>query len=111
MTFALLRSEECGYQQGQDFCEVKNSFLFIVKQVGIINVIFLERILGVVTTDDPYVYVVAKILQLSLFLFVLYPALLFCLLFGARGGRGGEGGSCSTRWETEVPFLMRGFCV
>jgi len=51
-----------------------------VKQVAIINDIFLERILGMVTSDDPYAYVVAKILRLSLSLFVLYQA-FFCLLF------------------------------
>jgi hypothetical protein len=48
---------------------VKNAFLFISKQVGIINDIFLERILGMVTSDDPYAHVVAKITaSLSVFL-------------------------------------------
>jgi hypothetical protein len=42
--------------------------------MGIINGILLERVLGMVTSDDPYADVVAKILRLSLFLFVLCQA-------------------------------------
>jgi hypothetical protein len=61
-----VNTEECGFQQGKDLCQVKNKFLFIVKQVEIINDIFLESILSMVTSDDPYAYVVAKTLHLSL---------------------------------------------
>jgi hypothetical protein len=69
-----VNNEECGFQQGKDLCQVKHALLSIVKQVGIINDIFLERILGMVTSDDPYAYVVAKILHLPLY---LSPAFLF----------------------------------
>ena len=75
--------EDCGFQQEQDLCQVKNKFLFIMKQAGIINDIFLERILGMVRSDDPYAYVVAKILHLSL-PFCSLPC-LFWLALPAHG--------------------------
>ena len=51
--------------------------------MGIINDIFLERILGMVTSADPYAYVVAKILHLSV-PFCSLPS-LFCSFFPERG--------------------------
>jgi hypothetical protein len=57
-----------------------------VKQVGIINDVFPERILGMVTSDDPYAYVVAKILHLSLPFCSLPRLFLFALPAHGKGG-------------------------
>jgi hypothetical protein len=59
--------------------KLKKKFFFIMKQVRIINDIFVERILCMVTSDDPYAYVVAKILHLSL-PFCSLPCLFFFAL-------------------------------
>ena len=74
-----MNTEEYGLQQGQDLCDVRKAFLFIMKQEGIFSDIFLERILGMVTSDDPYTYVVAMILHLSLPFCSLPSHFLFAL--------------------------------
>jgi len=55
MIFALWINvlQNVEFKKGKICAKLRTLFLFIVKQVGIINDIFPERILSTVTSDDP----------------------------------------------------------